>query len=282
MIDCSVVMGTYNRLPFLQKTLESLISTNIEIIINDAGSTDGTIEWLQKQSQADSRIRLILSGKKSGVTRAYNECFKIAKGKYVTWFSDDLLAHSSITQMCDFMSSLRPIDMGAFYINRGDTFTVPQFRGHPCPPVACMYLETLKKYEYWNLDYPHYSQDLDINFKILRMGGKILSHKDLKVVHTPINDELKVNNIDKHRQIGGPSKFQLMAGRYGKQMDSLYPRVLVDSPVLVKRFKEHYVNIDVHTESALEFDLVVRDKKIILPQDLPAGVKKFGAQIING
>jgi glycosyltransferase involved in cell wall biosynthesis len=281
MIDCSVVLGTYNRLPLLQKTIESLVSSNIEIIINDAGSTDGTVEWLQKQN--DSRFKLILSGKKSGVTRAYNECFELAKGKYITWFSDDLLAHEdSVTKMCDFMSSLRPIDMGAFYINRGDKFTIPRFRGYPCPPVACMFTETLKKYEYWNLDYPHYSQDLDINFKILRMGGRILSHKDLKVVHMPVNDELKVNNINKHRQIGGPNKFQLMAGNYGKQLNSLYPRVLVDSPALVKRFKEHYKNVDVHIEGALEFDLVIRNKSIIFPRDLPVGVKKFGVQIING
>lgn len=280
MIECSVVLGTYNRLPFLQKTLESLDYPNIEIIINDAGSTDGTIEWLEKQ--VDSRIKLILSGKRTGVTRAYNECFQAASGKYVTWFSDDLLADKgSIAGMCDFMSSLRPIDMGAFYINRPD-FAIPEFRGYPCPPVACMYLETLKNYEYWNLDYPHYSQDLEISFKVLRMGGKILSHKDLKVIHTPTNDELKIDNVAKHRQIGGPNKFQLMAGNYGKPLYSLYPRVLVDSPNLEKKFKKHYENIDVYTEGTHEFDLIVRNGSIAYPKDLASGVKKFGVQIING
>lgn len=276
---CSVVLGTYNRLPLLKKTIRSLECDDVEIIVNDAGSTDGTIEWLSKLN-----VVLILSEKKTGITNSYNECFKMATGKYVTWFSDDLIAHQdSIKNMCDLMDSLSPKDMGAFYMNRRNGFSIPTFRGFLCPPVGCMYLETLKKYEYWSQDYPHYSQDLEISFKVLRMGGKIESREGIKVIHNPIADDLKVENTKKHRQIGGPSKFQLVAGNYGKRLNTLYPNILVDNVDLIRKFSKYYRNINIYTDAkkGLQFDLIINNGKILFPHDLPIKVKKFGEQIIN-
>ena len=51
----SVVLGTYNRLPFLKSTIASVRSSQIdvpyEIIVVDGGSTDGTIDWLTEQAR---------------------------------------------------------------------------------------------------------------------------------------------------------------------------------------------------------------------------------------
>ena len=84
-IKLSVVMGTYNRLDTLKKSIVAILNSpnlsNIELVVNDAGSTDGTIEWLTNLKKVDNRFVLILSGKRSTITQAYNECFKIAKGK---------------------------------------------------------------------------------------------------------------------------------------------------------------------------------------------------------
>ena len=86
----SVVLGTYNRLDQVQRCIESIVRetrTPTKIYITDAGSTDGTVEYLQ--SIASETIIPVLVGKKLGQAKAYNDVFDIVDTKYVCWLSDD-------------------------------------------------------------------------------------------------------------------------------------------------------------------------------------------------
>ena len=86
----SVVLGTYNRLDQLKRCVESIqreTRTSIKIYITDAGSTDGTIEYLQSISSTE--VVPILVGEKLGQARAYNDVFAIVDTPYVCWLSDD-------------------------------------------------------------------------------------------------------------------------------------------------------------------------------------------------
>lgn len=52
-VTLSVVVGTYNRLPLLQKCLDALykgIHIDHEIFVIDGGSIDGTLEYLEKHA----------------------------------------------------------------------------------------------------------------------------------------------------------------------------------------------------------------------------------------
>lgn len=86
----SIVIGTYNRLSQLRNCIKSIFketTTEIKVYITDAGSTDGTVEYLK--SVASAEIIPILAGEKLGQAKACNDVFKIVDTPYVCWLSDD-------------------------------------------------------------------------------------------------------------------------------------------------------------------------------------------------
>ena len=220
-IDISIVLGTYNRINSLKQALtcflNSAIPKKFEIIINDAGSTDGTIEYLK--SIKNNNI-IPIFGNKNGVTNAYNNCFKQARGKFVTWLSDDeIIVDNGLFVMCNLMESLSKNDMGAFKMKRMLQpelgYFVPMINSFPCPYVGCMYTETLKKYNYWNIDFLYYAQDQDICSKIYRMGGKIVSCEAF-INHYSIKDLIKETNVTNYLKSGGSQKFYVINRRFGQ------------------------------------------------------------------
>lgn len=95
-MDVSIIIPTYNRLWSLPETINSCKSNfcKIEIIVIDDGSTDGSYEWLQKQSN----IKL-LRQENWGKCWAVNKGFEAATGKYVRFLdSDDLLDQNAIDE----------------------------------------------------------------------------------------------------------------------------------------------------------------------------------------
>lgn len=86
----SIVAGTYNRLDQVKKLVESVArETTVPHIlyVTDAGSSDGTVEYLR--SVASAVVRPILVGKLLGQARAYNDVFMMVDTPYVCWVSDD-------------------------------------------------------------------------------------------------------------------------------------------------------------------------------------------------
>lgn len=89
-------MPSLNVAPYIKNCIESVINQtikNIEIICVDAGSTDGTLEVLREYEKKDSRIKVILSNKKS-YGYQMNLGIDIAKGEYL-----------GIVETDDFISS---------------------------------------------------------------------------------------------------------------------------------------------------------------------------------
>lgn len=86
----SVVLGTFDRLDNLKVCIRSIFeqtTTSTRVYVTDAGSTDGTVEYLR--SIASDRLVPVLVGKKLGQARAYNDVFKTIDTPYVCWLSDD-------------------------------------------------------------------------------------------------------------------------------------------------------------------------------------------------
>ena len=87
-IDISVVIPTYNRSKFLNRSIKSVLNQTLqpeEIIVVDNGSTDDTCDMISKNF---SNICYIYHDKK-GVSAARNEGIKISKSNWVSFLDSD-------------------------------------------------------------------------------------------------------------------------------------------------------------------------------------------------
>lgn len=99
----SVVLATFDRKPFLKACIKrirnelSLLDCGGEIVVIDGGSTDGTLQWLCKQSdiitvvQHNRQWRNNTPHRKESWGYFINLGFKIARGEIVCMISDDVL-----------------------------------------------------------------------------------------------------------------------------------------------------------------------------------------------
>lgn len=87
----SVIIPAYNVEDYVEKCLESIITQtykNIEIIIIDDGSTDGTYEKCLKFTHIDHRVKLYTQ-KNKGVSAARNYGIERASGQYICFVDSD-------------------------------------------------------------------------------------------------------------------------------------------------------------------------------------------------
>ena len=87
----SVVVPVYNTEKYLDETLESILKQtlkDIEIICVDDGSTDKSLEILEKYAKDDERIK-ILKQENKGAGIARNLGMSIATGYYITFLDSD-------------------------------------------------------------------------------------------------------------------------------------------------------------------------------------------------
>lgn len=101
----SIVLPTYNGSKYIQQSINSCLNQsyqNIELIIVDDGSTDGTSEIIS--SYKDDRVKYLRHEKNNGLPHALNTGFSDATGDYLTWTSDDnLYAEVAIEKMLSFL-----------------------------------------------------------------------------------------------------------------------------------------------------------------------------------
>ena len=102
----TVLMPVYNGEKFLVEAVESIISqtyTNIEFIIIDDGSTDGTAVILARCQGQDERINII-SQSNQGLVASLNRGLEAARGKYLARMdADDVSSPNRIRQQVDYL-----------------------------------------------------------------------------------------------------------------------------------------------------------------------------------
>ena len=87
----SIIVPVYNVEKYLSKCLDSLMRQtykNIELILVDDGSNDGSNQICSRYAENDSRIKLIVQENK-GVSSARNTGLNIASGEYIIFVDSD-------------------------------------------------------------------------------------------------------------------------------------------------------------------------------------------------
>lgn len=88
-IKVSVIMPVYNSGKYLKKAVESILNQSLkelELILVDDGSTDGSSERCDEYAAKDPRV-VVIHERNGGICHARNAALKIARGEYIG-FSD--------------------------------------------------------------------------------------------------------------------------------------------------------------------------------------------------
>lgn len=205
----SIVLGTYNRIELLQKTIDNVRKESFglsrELVVIDGGSTDGSIEWLTSQTDIVTIIQHNRSRDPGPPTprRSWgyfmNLGFKIAQGKYVLMVSDDciLLPGSLGRGIEQFEKQNRKGRIGglAFYFRNWpdeENYYVQRTLGGKLMVNHGLFLRSALEDVGWIEEdyYMFYKADGDLCLKIWERGYKIIEANNSYVEHYMDSDEL--------------------------------------------------------------------------------------------
>ena len=185
-----VLVGTYNRLELLKRTLDSIASGTSyshEVIVIDAGSTDGTVEYLR----GHAGITPVFQGELVGQARAYNAVWREIESRYTCWLSDDteitprsldlavsiLEAEPSIgmvgLKMRDVVGPLKDVE----YLGAVSEYGIMNCNHGVLP------LSLLRSVGFFNESYYTYTIDPDPTASVLSTGEKVVRTRQVAVLH---------------------------------------------------------------------------------------------------
>ena len=109
----SVIVPVYNVENYLDRCVESVLEQpfdDIELILVDDGSTDGSSRLCDVWAEKDSRV-CVIHKENGGVSSARNAGLEIAKGEYMTFVDpDDFIAPDTYAINMAFMLEHRDVD----------------------------------------------------------------------------------------------------------------------------------------------------------------------------
>jgi glycosyltransferase involved in cell wall biosynthesis len=108
----SIVTPSFNQAQFLELTILSVLEQDyphIEYLIVDGGSTDGSLELIQRYAP---RLTWWVSEPDQGQTDAINKGFSHARGEILAWLnSDDTYQPGAISQAVEYLQSHPEVGM---------------------------------------------------------------------------------------------------------------------------------------------------------------------------
>jgi len=186
----SIVIGTRNRKEMLQKCLNALIGrikTNHQIIVIDAGSSDGTIDYLKNIEE----IHLVCDGKPIGQAQSYNRVFTTLRGQYICWLSDDNIVQPGILDSAvNILRENNKIGLVALKVKdvRGHKTGDPYIGGIRKTGIlncnqGVIRSDLFQKIGFFDETFQNYGIDCDVTAKVLLSGYRVAFTKKVGIHH---------------------------------------------------------------------------------------------------
>jgi glycosyltransferase involved in cell wall biosynthesis len=126
----SIITPSYNQAAFLEHTIQSVLAqdyADIEYLIVDGGSTDGSVEIIERYGCSNpERLVWWISERDAGQAEAINKGLQRARGEIAAWLnSDDLYLPGTVSKAVAALQASP--DLGMVY---GDAFTIDE-QGRP-------------------------------------------------------------------------------------------------------------------------------------------------------
>ena len=189
-VTLNILIGTMNRLPILKKTLTSLVgkvSVPHEIIVIDAGSTDGTLEYLNQLTG----ITLVNDGQLVGQAKSLNRVIRTLNSRFMCWLSDDnVVVEGMLDEAVKLLQN--DIQVGLVCLKVMDVTghfsdVLPYIGGIWSGILNCNQgmLSTRLMQEFGGFDeeFRDYGIDIDLTTRVLLAGYKVVFTKKVAIHH---------------------------------------------------------------------------------------------------
>ncbi len=237
--DISIIIVNYNVKDFLFKCLKSIeiasINLNIETIVVDNNSTDGSTSFLKNKFPS---VKFIQNSENLGFAKANNIGFNLASGKYYLILNPDtILSEDTLQVMFDYMELNQKTGIaGCKVLNPDGTFQVQCRRGFPTPwasfcklfglqtlfpksKLFAQYNQTFRSIDEtyqidavigafmfaradvikqtggFDEDYFMYGEDLDLCYRVKKIGYNIVYNHSTTIIHYK-GESTKRSNIN--------------------------------------------------------------------------------------
>lgn len=180
----SIITPVYNNIEYIEECIKNVISQgdiNLEHLIIDGGSSDGTVQVIEKYALKHPHIRW-LSEKDNGQSDAMNKGIKLAKGEYISFLNvDDFYSKGTLNQVSTIVTENDSLNFivgdcnvlnekgELIYVNRPSKLNTWNILGgspFPVNPSAYFYKkelhDTIGLYNIEN----HYNMDLEFLIEV--------------------------------------------------------------------------------------------------------------------
>jgi len=247
----SVITPVYNCERFIEKQISSILEQtykNIELILIDDGSIDGTADILEKYRLIDSRIRVV-SKINEGQSIARNVGLSIAKGKYISFVDGDDWLHPEMIEkmhqvMEDRNADISFCDFTSMCEGRTEIIDVLKFDIIKNSSIRSRLWELLLMPVVWNKMFRH-----DLLKKNNIYFPERLTHEDIEFLFKAIFNSRTVVKIN------SPLYF------YRKHLGSLTSKIdkksMEDNYIILKNIKDYLVENSLWEKEKLGYYKIV-------------------------
>lgn len=193
-----IIIPTYNELDNIQKLIPDLFDlypANVELLIVDDNSPDGTAEYVEKMMQLESRLHILKRPRKMGLGTAYCAGFKYAiENKYDFVFEMDADYSHDPREIKNFLKAIEDSDLviGSRYLTGVNVINWPMHRlilsytankysrvvtGMPIYDCTagfkCFRREALEAIDFSKITSNGYAFQIEMHFKIWKKGFRV-------------------------------------------------------------------------------------------------------------